>query len=355
MRIEQVIVNGPHQVDLVERDIPDKPAAGEILIETEKTFISAGTELANYTALDPSVHIAGSWNAYPWAAGYSNVGRIVAVGKDVVGFTKGDRVWSFGNHASYHYVSLIDLLGMRTVTDESFIPPLIVLPPDDVSSEVAVAAEMAGIAISALRVSTAQAGDSVAVFGLGLVGNLCAQFFQTQGCRVYGIDPMPARRKLANKVGITNTLTGTDSEVRDQLLEITNGDGVTVAIDAVGDYLVVKEAASVVAQAGEVIFLGSQRAEREGSFTDVLRPVHWKHVRYIGALEWQFPLHPTRGTRHSTYSNIQRIYELIADKKIDVESLISHRMKPKEIKLAYDSLLNNKDHYWGVVLDWTSN
>ena len=269
-----------------------------------------------------------------------------------------DRVLSFGNHVSHHYVSLSDPVGLRTIAGQSFasgIPPLIALIPDDVSSEVAVAARMAGVAISALRVSTAQAGDSVAVFGLGLVGNLCAQFFQTQGCRVYGIDPMPARRKLANKVGITNTLTGTDSEVRDQLLEITNGDGVTVAIDAVGDYLVVKEAASVVAQAGEVIFLGSQRAEREGSFTDVLRPVHWKHVRYIGALQFQFPLHPTSGTRHSIYSNMQRIYELITDKKINVESLISHRMKPKEIKLAYDSLLNDKDHYWGVVLDWTSN
>jgi len=92
MRIEQVIVNGPHQVDLVERDIPDKPAAGEILIETEKTFISAGTELANYTALDPTVHQPGAWNAYPWASGYSNVGRITAGGKDVAGFTVGDRV-----------------------------------------------------------------------------------------------------------------------------------------------------------------------------------------------------------------------------------------------------------------------
>ena len=63
MDITRVLVRGKRDVILEHVEIPDHPQPGEILIETDKTFISAGTELANYTALDPTVLNPGSCNS----------------------------------------------------------------------------------------------------------------------------------------------------------------------------------------------------------------------------------------------------------------------------------------------------
>ena len=54
----------------------------EVLVQTECTFISAGTELANFTGLDPGVHVPGSWNQFPARPGYANCGRVIELGSE---------------------------------------------------------------------------------------------------------------------------------------------------------------------------------------------------------------------------------------------------------------------------------
>ena len=70
MQIRQVVVTGQHQVELQTIEL-DKKILGpnEILIDTTHTFISAGTELANYTGREPKVFEPKSWCAYPWPSG----------------------------------------------------------------------------------------------------------------------------------------------------------------------------------------------------------------------------------------------------------------------------------------------
>ena len=56
MQIKQVVVTGQYQVELQTVDIPEPELGqGELLIETDATFISAGTELANYSGREPKV------------------------------------------------------------------------------------------------------------------------------------------------------------------------------------------------------------------------------------------------------------------------------------------------------------
>ena len=356
MEVRRVLVRGNRDVVLETVEISDRPGSGEILIETEKTFISAGTELANYTALDPTVSVPGSWNSYPWPSGYANAGHIVAIGDLIQGLVPGDRVFTFGRHASHHYANLLDPSAIAAQVHENgrgTTSDMVVKIPDDVSSEDAAAARMAGVAITALRVSTAQAGDWVVVFGLGMVGNLAAQYFTIQGCNVIGVDPMAARRQLAQKVGIEHVVGGSPEEARATILELTAGQGADTGIDAVGDSRVVDQAGQVAAHAGEVIILGSPRERHDGSLTALIRPVHWNFVRFIGALEWQFPRYPIRGHRHSTYSNIQSYLDLMARGKLKLGELISQRIRPEKIESAYENLLKDKEHYWGVILDWS--
>lgn len=90
--IKHVMVTGQHQVELQDARLDDRPlAADELLIATEATFISAGTELANYTGKEPKVFQPGQWCTYPWKSGYANVGIVQAVGSDVTRVKLGER------------------------------------------------------------------------------------------------------------------------------------------------------------------------------------------------------------------------------------------------------------------------
>jgi threonine dehydrogenase-like Zn-dependent dehydrogenase len=66
VNVRQVIVGGQNQVDLRDRPLDETLKPDELLVKTEWTFISAGTELANYTGREPDVFVAGTWCAYPW-------------------------------------------------------------------------------------------------------------------------------------------------------------------------------------------------------------------------------------------------------------------------------------------------
>src|SRR5471032_1449052 len=102
MKIQQVVVTGKEEVSLQTLDLEEgKLESNQLLIETEVSFISAGTELANYTAADKNVYVPGSWCAYPWMSGYANVGVVEEAGtqyKELIG----QRVFTNGWHASSH-------------------------------------------------------------------------------------------------------------------------------------------------------------------------------------------------------------------------------------------------------------
>ena len=78
----RAVVPGERTVVFERFELPDEPPLGHALVRMERTIISAGTELANYTALDPGVHIDGSWNRYPWRAGYGGVGVVITASRD---------------------------------------------------------------------------------------------------------------------------------------------------------------------------------------------------------------------------------------------------------------------------------
>ena len=369
MEIQRVLVPTKDKVLLETIEIPDRPAPNSVLIKTAATFISAGTELANYTALSPTVWEPGHWNSYPWDSGYSNVGHIVAAGSEVEGFDVGDHVFCYGRHASYLHVQ-----PFAPGAGENDVDHLLVKVPDGIDSATAAAARMAVVAMNGLVQSSVRINDWVAVFGLGCVGNFCAQFFQLAGARVIGIDPVSTRRDLARHVGINNVLGQDPNKISEQILELTGadpkikvdsvglssttrrmvrGDGAQITVDAVGHSGVINQAAQVTAPWGQLIILGSPRAPYEGNFTPMTERIHFSHIDIRGALEWLTPTLPVPGSQYSIIENIHTIHDLIKRKLLRVDDLISHRMVPADIEQAYQGLLNHKEIYHGVVLDWT--
>src|SRR5262245_10393670 len=153
MQVHEVVVTGQNEVSLQTRELETGILEPEtLLIETEASFISAGTELANYTGREPRVFIPNQWCTYPWRSGYGNVGRVVAVGERVMRAGAGDRVFTYANH------------GSTVLFNQN---RLVVQVPEELDSTLAAATRMAGVALSAIIVSEIRDAPWVAVYGLG--------------------------------------------------------------------------------------------------------------------------------------------------------------------------------------------
>ncbi len=345
MKVKQVIITGQNQVELQPRELGEALKPDEMLVRTEWTFISAGTELANYTGKEPDVFVPGAWCAYPWNSGYANVGTVQAVGENVKRFKVGDRVFSTGAHSSY-----------VKINQNSLVVPL----PAGLDPCVAVASRMAGVSTSAVVMAELRLHPWVVVFGLGLVGNLAAQAFGIIGGRVIGVDPVASRRKLAEQCGVRWTVGGSAEEAQKAIVEITGGCMADIAVEATGLTPVVLQAIKATADVGQVVLLGSPRAPFQGDLTPAFKEIHLRYLTVRGALEWcpptYTPLSSQKGRTFpisSLYEKQMMIFDWVLNGQMKLSPLITHRLPPSQIKQAYEGLLRESETYVGVALDWS--
>ena len=340
MQIRRVVVTGQNQVELQSAEISETNLGpNELLIETEYTFISTGTEMANYTGKEPKVFQSGTWCAYPWRSGYANVGIVRDAGDSVIHAKPGDRVFTYGNHAS----------AVRR-SENSLVIPV----PDSIDPAIAAASRMAAVSTTATIVSEIEDNPWVVVFGLGLVGNLAAQAFHLRGCRVIGVDPIESRRKLAEGCGLADTVGGTPEAVNQAIAETTGGKMAQITIDAVGHSSVALEAVRAAANYGQVIVLGTPRVPVHTDITELLSDVHYRWITIRSGLEWCLPMYSENENEMSQFSKQQMIFGWIERGEMKIDPLISHRLRPEQIKEAYDGLLNEPETYTGVLLEWKS-
>jgi len=340
MKIKQVVITGKNEVALQERNLDvGNLQPHELVIESERSFISAGTELSIYTAADKDVYNPTGWCRYPWEAGYANVGRVLDAG-DGYRPLIGKRVYTNGFHAS----------ALRYATDPRY--KLVAQVPEGISVEEAVATRMAMIAMAGLDASKPQYIRWVVVIGLGMVGNLAAQLFKLTGAQVIGVDPSEKRRQLAKQCGIAHAIAGTEAEVLAQVREITGGKMSQVTVDAVGHSAIALQAVKLTSDGGEVIVLGTPRCEVTGNLTEVFSAAHLRWVTIKGCLEWNIPTEPLLEQDYSQHKKLDALYQWLADGRLTLKPLLTHVLPAEEIKTAYEGLLNHKEDYVGVVLKW---
>ena len=325
-------------------EVPDAPAKSEVVVKTERTVVSAGTELANYTGLDEKVRVPGAWCCYPWNPGYGGVGRVVAAGPDAARrFKAGDRVYGFFHHAAHELVK----------TDTA----LLMSVPDGLDPTRAVMARMASIAITSYRRARVALGDTVAIVGLGLVGNLAGQYFARAGQTVVGIDLVADRCRLAERVGFAHTLDPSGKTPDDLAREITRltGSRPSLVVDAVGNSAIVELCVQLVAENGQVSMLGSPRGPHVKNMTGFLFDIHERGIELVGALEWTYPTLKRSSPGVSVEANTELIFRMIESGALIVDPLRSHVLAPSRLDSAYQGLLNRKNEYMGVVIDWENN
>lgn len=332
-----ILFTAPNQVELAAEEVSDSALErDEVLIRSEASLISAGTELARLRGEGEG---AGQ---FPSRSGYACIGRILAIGPGTEGVKPGDRVFFAGKHQAVQR--------FRTNQDHQWGRCYPV--PDGIAPEDAVFVCLAQIALTAPWVSAAGPGDTVAVFGLGVIGNLCAQLYQLAGARVIGLDPVAARCAMARDCGLRETLAAEPGRQIEALRTATGGEGAAITVDAVGHPAVTLAAVEGTRLMGECVILGSPRTALPGDVGALLNRLHMQGIALRGAHMWRFPAMPVRGCTRTVADAYAMIFAAIRDGRLRVAPLRSHLVAPEQAPGCYRELAEARDRAWGVVINW---
>lgn len=197
-------------------------------------------------------------------------------------------------------------------------------------------------------------GDWVVVFGQGLVGNLAAQLFHLSGTSVIVVDLLDARLAVSQHCGIAYTVNSQRDHLPTAVRGWTGGHGVEIVIDAIGDADCVVEGLDLLRRGGQVLLLGLIRKESALPASALIRKIFLKWATVKSSWEWQLPQRGSDQIQTSIESNSRDVLRLIQDGRLLTGPLVSHTILPHEAHDAYEGLLNHKNEYRGVVIDWQS-
>jgi threonine dehydrogenase-like Zn-dependent dehydrogenase len=268
--MQALVWEGPRQMHM--RDVADpEPAAGEVLIRVSFSGI-CGSELGGYLGHN-------SLRKPPLIMGHEFSGEIVALGPDATArnpkLAVGQRVtvnpllhnpWSpaalrgrqnlsrdrkiIGIHRPGSYAGYVTAPATNTY-----------LIPDTMTLETAALTEPMACAIRAAKLSGATSTDTALVTGLGPIGLLTLQVLKGSGVRrIFATDTDPDRRSIGSHFDVT-VLDPRADNVVSTIREATDGEGVDVAIDAVGANATRRECIEAVRWGGKVIFTGLHEEE----------------------------------------------------------------------------------------------
>ena len=323
MKTKYVVIQDERKATLLTKELNNKLKNDEVLIKCNYSMISAGTELSRF---------AGIKKTYPFLPGYCAVGTIIDKGKNIKDFNKGDIVFYNAPHASH------SIWTNNNITQGKIIFKL----DKKINQKHATIINLALVAMQGINLSDVKTNDTVIVFGLGNIGLLTCLMYKKMGCNVIGIDPVKNRRTLANKLKI---------KTKENYKEYINK--ADIAVDVTGMSPAIINAVEITKPYGQVILLGSPRQNYETNITPLLSNIHMKNLKVIGAFNNTCPVKPVEGSDNSVIKNFNRIVEMIKNKDIDVNKFISHIISPKEIQKAYTGLLDHKDKYNCVIIDWS--
>lgn len=283
----------------------------------------------------------------PMALGYSSAGTVLAVGKDVKDFTVGDHVaCAGGGHATHAEVVSVP-------------KNLLAKLPDGVDFEAAAFATLGAIALQGIRLAEVKLGEMVAVIGLGVLGQLTVQMLKAAGCVVVGMDIKSQRADLAQQFG-ADAVAITAEQCLTLCAQLSSGhgaDAVLITADT-KENLPVELAGHLARNKGVVVAVGAVGM-------NIPRKVYYEKEldfrvsrsygpgRYDTEYEEKGHDYPIGYVRWTENRNLQAFVRLLADGKVNVKPLISHRIAIEQAPQAYDVVLGKTgEPFMGVLLTY---
>ena len=280
----------------------------------------------------------------PMALGYSSAGTIIEVGEGLQGFKAGDRVaCAGGSHAVHAEFASIPQNLMATI-------------PEGVSFEQAAFTTVGAVAMQGFRLAEVQVGAKVAVIGLGLLGLIATGIASAAGCDVLGIDLDPERVALAKAMGAGAAVTRDAAEEAASAFSHGRGvDAVLICADADSNDPI-NLAGAIARDRAKVVAVGAvgldiPRNAYYAKELDVVISRSYGPGRYDPNFEEKGQDYPIGQVRWTETRNMESFLDLIAQGKLDVSPLISHRIPIAEGQQAYE-LLTGQEPYLGVLLTY---
>jgi L-iditol 2-dehydrogenase len=287
--MKALLLSKYRQFEVAEMPIPT-PGAGEVLIRVAACGI-CGSDVHGYDG-------ASGRRIPPIVMGHEAAGIVAAVGEGVGGQSEGARV-TFDStiycgkcpNCLRGEVNLCDrrqVLGVScgdyrragAFAEFVVVPARIVhrLPVNLPFAEAALL-EAVAVALHAVSLVPIAQGSAALVIGAGTIGLLLQQALRVAGCsRVFVADVDPTRLKLSSELGATATLSAA-SGLTQQILELTNGVGADIAVEAVGKTETVNASIDAVRKGGSVVLVGNISPE----VTLPLQKVVTRQIRLQGS------------------------------------------------------------------------
>lgn len=356
---------------VVEVPVPG-PRPGTALVQTAASLVSAGTERmlvefaekslvgkarsrpdlvrqvldkARREGLLTSLTAAFNRLDQPLALGYSSSGTIVALGGGMEGFKVGERVACAGGGFAVH-------------AEYGVIPRnLLVSLPNGVDFESAAFTTLGAIALHGFRLSKAQVGERVAVIGLGLLGLLTVQIAEAAGCRVFGVDINAERVVLAKRFGAEAVLRDWALEAAAAFSAGRGADAVIICADTPSADPV-ELAGAIARDRARVVATGAVglAVPRKPYYEKELSLVNSRSYgpgRYDQVYEETGRDYPIGYVRWTEGRNLEAVAELLAEGKLDVKPLITHRFPIEKAATAYALITGRKkETFLGVLLTY---
>lgn len=349
------------------------PGPGEILVRTAYSAISTGTEgrtvsdarkgwvakaqsrRAEVEKVIDTARKQGVTDTYRMVMtrlealqplGYSLSGTVAAVGAGVREFRVGDRVACGGAGASH----------AEWVT----VPQNLCVPlPDGASADEAAFTTIGAIAMQGVRRAEVSLGECVAVIGLGLIGQLTVQLLRSAGVRAFGIDLRKESVEMAVVSGAEYAAKRSDDTLEQTLLHLSGGHGVDAVIITAGTSSTdpVNLAGRLCRSRGKVVIVGNvstdfDRREYYRKELDLRMSTSYGPGRYDPKYEEKGIDYPIGHVRWTENRNMQAFVRLLADGKLDLSHLITHRFSFAEAQSAFDLVVDEEALKMGVLLEY---
>jgi len=329
----------PGVAEAVEESVPT-PAAGEVRIRVAYTAISPGS----------NVHL---WRTGTYGGDgspkredllYMGSGVVEAVGEGVASPAIGDRVVMSTGHQA------------QVVAPAASVHPV----GAGLSLRDAAVSYLPSWSVSALHLARYQAGETVVVVGLGLVGASAAMVAELNGARVVGLDLDPRRRSLASSLGLGLVADPSDRAAISAFLAAGGAAGADIVIETTGAWAGFRQAVDLARDFTRIAVMGIYRTPPEPDLTQALHgqlfgypsTFHYKRLEIIGCGSDPAVVTMPAARTATTGSNWDYVLEQAARGRLPLGRLITNVLPPGAIADALDALANGDSSMLGVVFDW---
>jgi predicted dehydrogenase len=273
--------------------------------------------------------------------GYCAAGRVERVGAHVRDIRPGDLVACGGEDAAH--------------AEQLAVPGnLCVRFPDAVTTAEAAFATLGSIALHGFRQADVRLGERVAIVGMGLVGQLSARIARAAGCEVTGVDLESWRLEIAERAGVLhtsrlrNSVSADDFGTCDAVLVTaaapTSNDPVSLATD------LARERGTIVVVGDVLLELDRRRLYAKELELKLARS--YGPGRYDQEYEQRGLDYPLSYVRWTERRNMGEFLRLLAEHRIAVTDLITHRFPIEEADRALDVVADDQSRSLAVVIEY---